>query len=130
MDINGEEVSRIYDSYVDTWAFSHNGRYLAYVPPDTENEIVVLELRSQETIHLDATPSRETVTALERHRRPSAFGRWQPQQPYLGAFYPVRQPGAGDSGKRDIAGDDAAAASKKSTLGNGRCLFPPAIPQT
>ncbi|MCZ7671803.1 MAG: hypothetical protein M5U34_34075 [Chloroflexi bacterium] len=56
MGINGEEVSRLYDAYVNSWAFSHNGRYLAYLPPDTENEIVVLDVRSQESIHLDATP--------------------------------------------------------------------------
>ena len=56
MDINGEEMTRLYDAYVDGWAFSNNGRYLAYLPPDTENEIVVLDVRSQEIIQLDATP--------------------------------------------------------------------------
>ena len=56
MGINGEEVTRLYDAYVDGWAFSHNGRYLAYLPPDTENEIVVFDLRSHETVYLDATP--------------------------------------------------------------------------
>ncbi|MCZ7666436.1 MAG: hypothetical protein M5U34_04025 [Chloroflexi bacterium] len=56
MGIDGQEVTRLYDAYVDGWAFSHNGRYLAYLPPDTENEIVVLDLGSQESISLDATP--------------------------------------------------------------------------
>ncbi|MBE2224910.1 MAG: hypothetical protein IAF02_25440, partial [Anaerolineae bacterium] len=56
MNLNGEEVTRFYDAYVDAWAFSHNGRYLAYLPPDTENEIVVLDWRSQQSIYLDATP--------------------------------------------------------------------------
>jgi hypothetical protein len=56
MTIDGQEVTRINDEYVAPWVFSHNGRFLAYLDPQTESDLLIFDLQSQETIRLDPSP--------------------------------------------------------------------------
>lgn len=54
--IEGEELVRIGDAFVDTWAFSHNGRFLAYLNPHDETDLSIFDLDNQETQHFGPIP--------------------------------------------------------------------------
>ena len=54
--IDGQEVTRINDEYVAPWVFSHNGRFLAYLDPQTESDLLIFDLQSHKTMRLDPDP--------------------------------------------------------------------------
>jgi hypothetical protein len=56
MTIDGQEVTRISDEYVHPWVFSNNGRFLAYLDPQTESDLLIFDLQSHETMRLDPSP--------------------------------------------------------------------------
>lgn len=56
MTIEGKELTRISDAFVDTWAFSHDGRFLAYLNPHDQTDLIIFDLDSQETRHLGPLP--------------------------------------------------------------------------
>jgi len=55
MTITGEEVAHITDEFVNIWAFSHDGRFLAYLDPITESYLFVFDLQSYQTQRLPTT---------------------------------------------------------------------------
>jgi Tol biopolymer transport system component len=58
MTIEGEELVRINDAFVDTWAFSHDGRFLAYLNPYDETDLIIFNLNNGEIQHLGPIPHR------------------------------------------------------------------------
>ncbi len=55
MTIEGEELAHITDDFVNTWAFSHDGRYLAYRDPLTTTYLFVFDLQSYQSQRHAAT---------------------------------------------------------------------------
>ncbi len=56
MTIEGEELARISDAFVSNMAFSNDGRFLAYLNPHDETNLIIFDLESQETWPLGPIP--------------------------------------------------------------------------
>jgi Tol biopolymer transport system component len=58
MTIEGQELVRISDAFVDTWAISHDGRFLAYLNPYDETDLIIFNLNNGAIQHLGPIPHR------------------------------------------------------------------------
>ena len=61
--VDGEEIIRIAGDFVSTWAFSHNGRFLAYRDPLSETDLIIFNLETYESVRLN--PSSVNVQSIQ-----------------------------------------------------------------